>query len=55
MKVQITLAVMAALFQGSQAQNNLFAEFGSCEFSACSVATKACCPFVRLNGSKVGA
>lgn len=44
------LAVLAALFQGTLAQNNLFAEFGSCDFSPCAAATSECCDFVSESG-----
>ena len=48
------IAVLAALFQGSLAQKNLFAEFGSCEFSSCSTSGATCCPFVQQTGAKIG-
>ena len=50
----IRLTALAALLQGSMAQNNLFAEFGSCQFSDCDDSAASCCDFVQQNGQKAG-
>ena len=55
MKAQFTrLVALAALMNGSLAQNNMFAEFGSCQFSPCDDAAASCCDFVQQNGAKTG-
>ena len=49
------MIAIAALLQGAAyAQNNLFAEFGSCEFSDCSDTAASCCSFIQETGSQAG-
>ena len=41
------IATLVALSSVVQAQNNLFAEFGSCTFSSCRKEAASCCKFVQ--------